>query len=286
MGSSAVRLTIVPLLLGCALAWPTSARADAPDKATCAAAYADGQRLYRRQALRAARGQLLLCARDPCPKILQPDCGQWLDTVERELPSIVLVARHADGRDESALRVFVDEQLVAERLEGRAIELDPGVHSLRFEAADRPSWSMSVIANAGEKGRILVIPLDSGAALVAPSATDAHEAVGGPRRQSGPTRWPAWVLGGVGVAAAGSFAYFGLSGVSARDDLARCRGSCAPSAVDAVRARFIGADVSLGVSVVALGLAAYFFFAHDRGVPPAPQAVLWRVGPAGVGLSF
>ena len=58
----------------------------------------------------------------------------------------------------------------------------------------------------------------------------------------------AWLLGGVGAAALGVFAYFGVAGKNDADNLrATCAPGCAPSRVDAVRAKLVTADVALGV---------------------------------------
>jgi hypothetical protein len=73
-----------------------------------------------------------------------------------------------------------------------------------------------------------------------------------------------WVFGGVAVVAAGSFAALGLSGQS---DVSSLRATCAPNCtqgqVGSARAELIGADASLGVGIVSLAAAAWFFFRRD-----------------------
>src|SRR5262249_8758679 len=75
----------------------------------------------------------------------------------------------------------------------------------------------------------------------------------------------AYVLSGVGVLGLGAFTFFAITGKNEKD---RLRDSCAPMCTNAevnpVRARYIAADVSLGVSLVALGVAAYLFLAAER----------------------
>jgi hypothetical protein len=72
-------------------------------------------------------------------------------------------------------------------------------------------------------------------------------------------------LAAVSGVAAVSFAYFGLSGRSDVSDLrATCAPNCSESQVDSARTKLIVADVSLGVGVVALAGAAWFYF---RGSP-------------------
>jgi hypothetical protein len=74
-----------------------------------------------------------------------------------------------------------------------------------------------------------------------------------------------WIFGGVGVLALGSFGYFGLSGKSLDNELEReCAPRCSSDRVDHVRTQYIVADVSLGVGLVSLALATYFFLAPER----------------------
>ena len=71
----------------------------------------------------------------------------------------------------------------------------------------------------------------------------------------------------MGVLALGSFAIFGLIGKSDVDDLESCRGHCAESDVDHARTKLIVADISLGVGIVALGVATYMFFTRPKEAP-------------------
>jgi hypothetical protein len=84
-------------------------------------------------------------------------------------------------------------------------------------------------------------------------------------------------------------------GLSGQSDVSNLRSTCAPncqeSQVDGARAQLIGADVSLGVGVVSLGVALWFFLhpnpAHTGGVEVRPDAE-WRPGGgvAKIGVSF
>jgi hypothetical protein len=64
---------------------------------------------------------------------------------------------------------------------------------------------------------------------------------------------------GVGGAALASFALFGAAGRTQQTNhLDPCAPSCPHAEVQSVRTKYLVADVSLGVSVIALGAAAYF----------------------------
>ncbi len=80
------------------------------------------------------------------------------------------------------------------------------------------------------------------------------------------------VLSGVGLLGGVGFAYFGLTAKSDLDDLRRtCAPTCGSSNLAAARQKALFADISLGVGVVALGAAAWVFFA-ERAATPHPEA--------------
>jgi hypothetical protein len=69
----------------------------------------------------------------------------------------------------------------------------------------------------------------------------------------------------VSAVAVASFATFGAVGKSDIDDLrATCAGHCKQSDVDSAWSKLIVADVSLGVGVVAAGLATWLFLAPRK----------------------
>jgi hypothetical protein len=128
-----------------------------------------------------------------------------------------------------------------------------------MEAPGLRPFEETVVVREGEKSRLIVALLED---LPAPAPVAAA-----PR----PSRVPVYVLGGVGVAAAASFAYFGISGLALRGQLASCRGSCSQSRVDQGNADWVGADVSLGVALGSLGLGTYLFLRTTRAPPTEPQ---------------
>jgi serine/threonine protein kinase len=76
---------------------------------------------------------------------------------------------------------------------------------------------------------------------------------------------PAFIVGGIGVVALGSFAVFGLGGKSDVSTLEKeCKPNCAQSDVDSARTKLIIADISLGVGVVALGVATYMILTRPK----------------------
>jgi hypothetical protein len=243
----------LPLLLALA---PSVAYAD--DVTTCVKASEQAQSLRDEGKYKKARDQLLVCTRDVCPGMVRKDCVGWLQELDASMPSIVISARDASGKDLVDVKVAVDGQPLTDKLDGKPLAIDPGKHTLHYEAAGAPPVDEDVVMHAGEKNRTLTIKL--GGAAPPPTTPTPTEPTAPVETSSGGHGPPvaAYVLGGVGVVALGSFAFFGLSGKSDVSDL---RNSCAPgcdqSQVDKARTKLIIADISLAVGVVALGVATY-----------------------------
>ena len=266
-GMFAVLAATTTLLIG-----ETAARAD--DREQCAAAADQAQQLRDEGKYRRAREQLLVCARDVCPAPIKRDCLEWLSQVENTAPTVVFGAR--DGtKDLSDVKVSVDGVQVTDRLDGKSFQMDLGKHTVKFEYQGQVKEE-EVIVGAGQKNRNVTVTF--GAAAPVPGPTPPPS--GG---EGGGSLVPAAVVGGIGVLALGSFVIFGLGGKSAVDDLQSCKPHCAETDVDKARTKLIIADISLGVGIVALGVATYMFLTRpklDAGVktgqaftkPPASRS--------------
>lgn len=239
-----------------ALAVATRARADDVD--TCATASEKGQELRDQAKLTAARELFVQCAAERCPKIVRKDCAEWLAAVNEAIPSVTLRARHADGRDLTDVRVTLDDKPFADRLDGRALPLDPGSHTLRFRAEGAPEITKTLLLHEGEKGRAVDVLFGS------PEKPD---------KPALPIPVTSLVLGGVSLASFGAMAGLGWSAKSAVDDMrATCEGHCDPTRVEAARRDMILANVALGVGVASLGAAVVIAIAA-RPSPPKTTAI-------------
>jgi hypothetical protein len=186
-----------------------SARADDAKK-LCTAAYDEAQSLRDAHKLREAREQLRICSQPSCTAFIAKDCTEWLDEVERSLPTVVLSAKDAAGRDLLQVRVSVDGQPLVEALDGKAVPVDAGPHTFRFEQADGASATQHVFVKEGDKnvGVEAVLSGDVPAASSEASRASAKPPPPAPPSQEallGPDAPPAgrtigWVLGGTGVA--------------------------------------------------------------------------------------
>jgi hypothetical protein len=254
---------------------PPIAHAAPPDKATCNAAYTKGQRARKAGDLIAARENFLLCARDPCPKVFQPECVQWLAEVEKILPSVVFEI--TSDAPPSAVKVSVDGVVVATRLDGTAVSVNPGEHTFRFEADDRPAVEKRVLIVEGDKSRRVSVVMPSPASTSDTSGTSASSDDADVTHAKTSTPWGGWLLLGVGAAAFGAFGYFGLHGLSQRSDLDRCTPHCDQKDIDATRRSFLFADVSLGIGVVA-AVAGTWVLLSSSSAPHTPASPTSTMG--------
>ena len=241
-----------------------AARAD--EREQCASAADQAQQLRDEGKYRREREALLTCVRDVCPGPIKRDCLDWLSQLETIAPTVVFSAKEGT-KDLSEVKVSVDNVPVADKLDGKPLQMDLGKHTFKFEYAGQTKEEELVIG-AGQKNRSVGVTF--GGAPPPPPITPP------PPETSSGSIVPAAIVGGVGVLALGSFAIFGLTGKSDVDDLESCRGHCAESDVDHARTKLIIADISLGVGIVALGVATYMFFTRPKegsGAVPVKAAV-------------
>lgn len=243
-----------------------SGAALAADADACASSYEEGQVARAEGQLRRAREALSSCTRPECADFIRADCGRWLAEVEAALPTVVLAAI-ADGRDVHDVRVTFDGAPLVTQLDGKSVVVEPGRHTFVFERSGETAVTIDVVISEGEKNRKLLAEFVSAKAEAAADAAPPRPA------QAAPSRVLPGVLLGVAAVGAAGFTTFGLMGQSEKREL---EGSCAPScddtSVEAVERKFLVADISLGVAVLALAGSAYFYFSAPASAEPARAA--------------
>jgi hypothetical protein len=224
---------------------------------TCTSAYENAQLLRRSGKLIEARQAALECGRPSCPEVGRADCSAWAGELEREIPSLAVVAQDQYYFDERGARVVVDGVERAEAASGRAFELNPGEHVFRVERPGYEPMERRVVVVQGERDRVLRFAMRA-LAPAPPARTAPPPTTSGPRIR--PTYWPAIVVAGASAATLGVAAWLGLTG---RSDLSQLHGTCAPDCsdaqVDPVRRKLVASDVVLGVGLFGAALSAYLF---------------------------
>ena len=237
------------------------------DQKTCFDAPVEGQQLRKAGKLHDAREKFLACAQKTCPTEIVDDCVKWASEVDAALPSVVVNARDAQGRDLDGATVSIDGGSFGP-IGTRAIRLDPDKHRVTVRTAAGVEGSRDLTLREGEKER--VVTLVFGARGILESTPPSPRAV--------PTY--VWIVGGIGAVATLSFAVFGTLGLITRSS-AHCDTGCFESDKSVVDTEFLVADVSLATGVVALGVAAVLYFTRPHA-PVAIQASTRFVGIGGV----
>jgi hypothetical protein len=260
---------------------PSPTPAPAPTMDACAQVYEGAQQLIRAGALLRSRAQLSTCE-STCPAALARDCEAWHLDLERQIPSLRVSAKVADGSDPGVVRVLVDGTPVVEPREGALIDVDPGKHMLTFESAARARVDVMVDVPLGRKGYAVDVRFPAG---------PTRDVVPSPRPLPLP-RSPGvapFVLGGVGLAALSAGVVLGVKGQLDRTHLVdTCAPHCPQASVNAISQEWIVGGV-VGVAGGALALAGIAWGALEGRSPapplvppPAPPAVVVGVGPRSI----
>jgi len=260
---------------------PAPAEAPKSPGEQCSAAYERTQTEKLAGHYVAASAAALECSQLQCNAAIVQDCVRFYGTLETETPTLVFSARKAEGGEFTDVTVEMDGKVVAEKITGRPISVDPGPHNFVFIHPKRGLVRLSETARVGDKARVLEVTFAD--PLAKPAAVDKSS--GAAPESHGGVPAMTYVLGGLGVVALGGFAYFRISGVNdynAKND--QCSPGCNPDDVDPIRKKFTYSYVSLGVGIASLAGAAAFYFVGRNGSPSVQASLAPRSDGAMAGL--
>ena len=259
--SSLARVFIIPLLIALA---PASAAADTK---TCVASHASAQREVKAGRLKQAAQLFTACGSDDaCPEQLRAECSELLDKVKISIPSVILSAIDGKGADVSEVKVYIDDTLLIDGLDGRSVELDPGKYHFRFLLPDNSELSVDALVREGEKNRVIGVraaaeekpaPVSAPPALANPVAIEAPSK---PLERKPPVA--AWIATGAAVVGFATFGTFAILGSSDKKKLEECAPHCPESEHsrhDSLKTKFLIADVGLGVGAASAIVAGILF---------------------------
>jgi hypothetical protein len=199
-----------------------------------------------------------------------------LAEVEHDVPSLVFEAR-VDGILVFDPSVTIDGNEVAPQIDGRPIEVDPGIHVAKFERKGLSAIEQRLIVRGGEKNRLVV------ADWTTPKSTQDPP----PVRTDRPVPSSVYITAAIGVLGMAGFAIAGAVGNGAKSDLeaSGCAPFCAPDKVSTMRNDYLAADIGLGIGIAELATSALIFATRpDRKLNPrsvaAPISAL-HASPAG-----
>jgi hypothetical protein len=239
----------------------------------CIAAADEGQKLRDDGKLNAARDKFIMCAAKACPGAVAKQCSQWLIEAEHDTPTVTFRALDEQGKETLAVRVLIDGAAVAQSIDARALPVDPGEHTVRFELATGRAVEDRILVRPGEKNKMIELSFQPKApppaAPVAPIAPPVA-----PAEESGGFRIPVlgWVGLGIGVAGGVMTALFAISANNAESDLrSTCAPSCDSSEKSSIDTKVALANVGLGVGIAGLGLAVVTTVLANTGKKEPPK---------------
>jgi hypothetical protein len=249
---------------------PAPPRSEEPqEKAECLSAHEEAQEARIARHFGEARTKLRACAREQCPGLVRADCVNWLGDLAKIFPSVIVDA-DVDGQQVPSTRVYLDGALLVDHLDGKAVELDPGVHQFRFEVPGFPPQEQDVVVSEGVQGRVVVANLHREVREPSPAPR--------PTPLMRPIPSTVWISGVVALAGAASTVVFGALAVSEKSSLSQsCAPFCSDSQLGALHGYALAADISAGVAAVSAAIAGYFFFARPE--QPRRSSVSFAAAP-------
>jgi hypothetical protein len=292
----ASRRAWIATTLGCASLWLAApAGAAEPTKDQCIDANETSQALRKGGKLHDAEQKLLVCVSASCPGPVRDDCAQRLTELRAATPTIVFVVKDDADQDLTEVHVTIDNQTLTDKLDGRAIAIDPGPHKFAFSSAGRTGEERSLVIREGEKDRHERIVLVSTAAPPVAAVTPPPVPEAAPPPPETPTkdgtgqRIAGIAVGGVGVVGVVVGSILGLGAHSKyKDALGDCKNSqpnlCTQPGVDEGSSAHSEAAASTVVFAVSAALVAggaiLFFTAPRSGVTVSPTVGLQSAGVA------
>ncbi len=253
------------------LALPT-ARAD--QAAACSEAFDSSQVKRDDGELLESRRLLRICGGAGCLPTQQRLCSEWLVDVDSRLPSVVLVAKDERGNDLVDVNVTIDGVTVATRLNGRALDVDPGFHTFVFERANGARAETTAVAKERDKGLLVSVTLKSPASApgVTPLLRDGSSPDKAPLVTLSPKedttgnglRTAGLVVGALGLVGLSLGTVMGIEALSTK--AAHCSGDlCDPGSASQAYDQASASTVSLVAgSVLLVGGATLWFVAPKR----------------------
>ncbi len=189
----------------------SAARAD-DSKKICTDAYVQAQSLRDAHKLKDSRDRLRVCSQSTCAGFIVKECTAWLLEMEGRVPSVVLSAKDSHDQPVMDVTVSMDGTPIAQKLDGQAIDVDPGPHTFTFVATDGTKVDQPYAVLEGQKAQSVTATFPASASspapgLGAPLHAEAQGVMPGP--SEGAAFWTA--QRDVGVAAAA----IGVAGIAA-----------------------------------------------------------------------
>lgn len=206
------------IVLAAAFVDPSGASAqEAVEK--CAASLLHAKQLGDSGRLRAALAQFPQCTLSECDEAIRKECNQLLDAATLRVPQVVFDVKDGQGVDAHDVRVSMDGELLASKIDGKPIVVDPGVHRIAIQIPGQPTQVRDYTFSDYEQDRLETISFMasniSSPAEKAPAVDKRGDASTSALSQQETT---ALIVGGAGVASIALGGVFAMRASSRRTE--------------------------------------------------------------------
>jgi hypothetical protein len=179
----------------------------------------------------------------------------------------------AEGAPVMDVRVEMDGKPLISRIDGRGLRVNPGLHEFAFSTDAGVFHTEKVLVTTGQRNQRISAQWAPPAAgpsppAAPPAAAEPSPAPPAPAPAAAPMAAHStgggspstvtYVVAGAGVATIGTSLLFAVWGSNDNERLNRCAPNCSADSVEHVKNLYIASDVTMGVGVVALGVATWF----------------------------
>jgi hypothetical protein len=274
-----------------------------PTKDECVNANEAAQSLRTAGKLRDARAKLSVCVAKSCPGPVRDDCSERLNDLLKALPSMVFDVHAVSGADMRNVQVKMDGAVLATRLDGSSIPVDPGQHTFTFEADGFAVLDVPLLIREGDKSRhepLVMKPghamgaTPSGDAAALPDITQTGEGHANAGDSKSGIRTGAYAALGVGAAGIVIGSIFGAMALGDKSSLSsHCSGDACPpseqSDISGLRSNGTVSDVgfAFGIAGLAAGVVMLVLSRHGEAAASNETPTAWiGFGRAGVEARF
>lgn len=237
----------------------------------CSAVYDAGREAEASGDLHTASEFYQSCGVASCGNPVRHICEAMALRLELDAPSVIPLAKDAQGEPLVDAQVTMDGKLLAARLDGHALSVDPGLHEFVFTQGSEEFGRVRVVIAQGQRNRELWMsvpaaepvqptaadtqpslsvttailasapqPLHNKPAITAPSDTDHSSFTIAP-----------YLLGGTALLGGGAYALLSTWARNDNEKLTSCSPNCPKESVQHIKSLYLAADISLGVGIAA-----------------------------------
>jgi hypothetical protein len=131
------------------------AMSEARENRVCVNAYKRGNQLAREAKFHAAKDAMLGCTKLLCSAALRKECMARVEQLTLDAPTLVPEVTDDRGRPVTDVKITMDGKPWVNRIDGRALPVDPGPHLFTFESRGVVFAKERMVVLQGQRNRAL-----------------------------------------------------------------------------------------------------------------------------------